>query len=90
MPFVVLEEISTMPEGPSLVIARGEMISFKGKKVIACSGNSKIDKERLVNKKLLAIRTWGKHLLLEFKDFSVRIHFLMFGTYRVNEKKDAA
>jgi endonuclease-8 len=78
-----------MPEGPSLLIAREQMISFEGKKVIAVSGNSKIEKDRMLNKKLVQIRTWGKHLLLCFKGFSVRIHFLMFGTYRVNETKDA-
>src|SRR5689334_13699946 len=78
-----------MPEGPSLLIAKEQLLPFKGKKIIAIAGNSKIDKERMLNKKLLDIRTWGKHLLLSFKDFSIRIHFLMFGTYRVNEKKDA-
>ncbi|MFL5742733.1 MAG: endonuclease [Flavisolibacter sp.] len=82
-------QIQDMPEGPSLVIAKEEMIGFKGKKVIAVSGNSKIEKERMLQKKLLDIRTWGKHLLLYFGGFTVRIHFLMFGTYRVNEKKDA-
>src|SRR3982751_3137814 len=79
-----------MPEGPSLIIAREQMISFEGKKVIAVSGNSKIEKDCMLNQKLLEIKTWGKHLLLCFKGFTVRIHFLMFGTYRVNEKKDAA
>lgn len=79
-----------MPEGPSLVIARDEMMLFKGKKVTAVSGNSKIDKERMVGQKMIDIKTWGKHLLLCFEDFTVRIHFLMFGTYRVNEVKDAA
>jgi endonuclease-8 len=79
-----------MPEGPSLLIAKEAMISFKGKKVIGISGNSKTDKERMLNKKLLDIRTWGKHLLLCFDGFTVRIHFLMFGTYRVNEKKAGA
>ena len=77
-----------MPEGPSIVIAKEEMFPFAGKKVIAVSGNSKTDKERVLNKKLLDIITWGKHLLFCFDDFSIRIHFLMFGTYRVNAKKD--
>jgi|SRR5215211_2563907 len=79
-----------MPEGPSLVIAKEEMILFKGKKVLAVSGNSKTDKDRMLNKKLVDIKTWGKHLLLCFNHFTVRIHFLMFGTYRVNSTKDAA
>ena len=78
-----------MPEGPSLVIAREEMLQFKGKKVIAVTGNSKMEKDRMVNRKLLEIRTWGKHLLLCFDRFTIRIHFLMFGKYLVNETKDA-
>ncbi len=77
-----------MPEGPSLVIAKEEMSPFIGKKIIAASGNSKTDKERIVNKKLLNIITWGKHLLFCFDKFSVRIHFLMFGKYLVNEKRE--
>ena len=79
-----------MPEGPSLVIAKEEMLLFKGKKLVAVSGNTKIDKDRLLNKKLVDIRTWGKQLLLCFNGFTVRIHFLMFGTYRVNAKKETA
>lgn len=77
-----------MPEGPSLIIAKEEMLSFIGKKVIAVSGNSKTDKERILNKKLLAIKTWGKHLLFCFDKFSVRIHFLMFGKYVVNAQRE--
>jgi endonuclease VIII len=78
-----------MPEGPSLLIARVAMLMFKGKKIITVSGNSKIDQTGLPKKKLNDIKTWGKHLLLCFNGFTIRIHFLMFGTYRVNERKDA-
>jgi endonuclease VIII len=79
-----------MPEGPSLVIAREALQPFIGKKVIAVEGNTKIDKARMLNKKLLDVRTWGKHLLLCFSGFSVRIHFLMFGSYTVDSTKDRA
>lgn len=78
-----------MPEGPSLLIAKEEMLPFKGKKVIAASGNSKIEKDRMLNKKLVDIKTWGKHLLLCFDKFTIRIHFLMFGKYLVNNAKEA-
>ena len=77
-----------MPEGPSLIIAREEMMPFIGKKVIGVTGNTKTDKERLANKKLLDIKTWGKHLLLCFSGFTVRIHFLMFGKYLVNTRRE--
>ncbi len=76
-----------MPEGPSILLAKEEMQQFAGKKVIAVSGNSKIDQSRLEGHKIIAFKSWGKHLLICFKDFTVRIHFLMFGSYRVNERK---
>ena len=79
-----------MPEGPSLVIAKEELQQFVGKKIVAVEGNSKIGIERLLNKKVLDIKTWGKHLLLCFDEFTIRIHFLMFGTYYVNSSKDAS
>lgn len=78
-----------MPEGPSIVIAKDEMAGFIGKKVISAAGNTQIDIQRLENKKLVTIKTWGKLLLLCFEGFTVRIHFLLFGTYSVNETKDA-
>ncbi|MBA3647989.1 MAG: endonuclease [Chitinophagales bacterium] len=75
-------------EGPSLIILKEEVQSFIGKKIEKIGGNSKTDKERLINQKILDFKTWGKHFIICFKDFSVRIHFLMFGSYRINEKKE--
>src|SRR5215212_376993 len=74
-------------EGPSLVILKEEIKAFKGKKIIDVSGNTKIEKERFKNKTVRNFKSWGKHFLICFDDFFVRIHFLMFGSYRVNEKK---
>ncbi len=76
-----------MPEGPSIIIAKEAVEIFENHVVIAASGNAKIDLSRLENKKLLEVRTWGKHLLLCFSGFTIRIHFLMFGTYLINESK---
>ena len=78
-----------MPEGPSIVILKEQVGSFTGKKIISATGNAKIDVQRLENKKILAFKTWGKHFLICFDTFTVRIHLLLFGTYRINEKKDA-
>jgi endonuclease VIII len=74
-------------EGPSLIILKDEIKSFKGKKVVAASGLAKINYARLIGQKIKAFKTWGKHFLIEFPKFSLRIHFLMFGSYRVNERK---
>lgn len=78
-----------MPEGPSIVIAAEAAEIFKGKTIASVSGNTSIDKGRLVNNKVTDVRSWGKHFLICFKDFTLRIHFLLFGSYLVNEEKDA-
>jgi endonuclease VIII len=76
-----------MPEGPSIVILKEEAKAFTGKKITAVSGNSKTDLSRLLNQQVISFKSWGKHFLICFKGFTVRIHFLLFGSYRVNEKK---
>jgi endonuclease VIII len=75
-------------EGPSLVILKEEVRQFKGKRIVEASGLSKLQYERMVGQKIKAFRSWGKHFLIEFKTFSLRIHFLMFGSYRINERKE--
>ena len=79
-----------MPEGPSVVILTNLCKPFIGKKIIAAGGNTKIGKERLDGKKIVDFKSWGKHFLICFSDFTVRIHFLMFGSYRINEERDLA
>ncbi len=80
-----------MPEGPSIVILKElvDEIQLKGKKVIDVSGNTKIDKLRMLNQEVCEIKSWGKHFLICFNDFSLRVHFLLFGTYRINERKES-
>jgi endonuclease VIII len=74
-------------EGPSLVILKQQIKSFKRKKIVEASGLAKIDYERLHGKRVKSFKTFGKHFLIEFSKFSLRIHFLMFGSYRINETK---
>ena len=75
-------------EGPSLVILKEEIKAFKRKKILAVSGNTKIEKERFENKTVKDFKSWGKHFLICFDTFFVRIHFLMFGSYRVNQERE--
>jgi endonuclease-8 len=77
-----------MPEGPSILILKEDVQQFTGQKILTVSGNSAIDIQRLNNKTILAFKTWGKNFLICFDDFSVKIHLLMFGTYRINERKE--
>lgn len=76
-----------MPEGPSIIILREASSSFAGKKVLAVSGNSKVDIARADGKVVLAFKNWGKHFFICFKDFTIKIYFLLFGSYRINEAR---
>ncbi len=79
-----------MPEGPSIVILKELTTDFIGKKITSVEGNSKIDIDRLHGLKINDIRSWGKHFLICFDDFVLRIHFMLFGSYRINERKESA
>jgi len=79
-----------MPEGPSIVILKEEVQPFIGKKIINVEGNSKQDIQRLSGQKIIDFKSWGKHFLICFKTFTVKIHFMLFGSYRINEQKESA
>jgi endonuclease VIII len=68
-------------EGPSLYLAANQLKPFKGKTVLSVSGNSKIEKERMLQKKVKNIFAWGKHLIIQFDEFALRTHFLLFGAF---------
>jgi endonuclease VIII len=76
-----------MPEGPSILLIKEQIAPlFTGKKVTMVMGNAGIAKEKLLKQKITAIRSWGKHLLICFPQFTVRIHFLLFGSYSLQEQ----
>jgi endonuclease VIII len=80
-----------MPEGPSIVILKEEASGIAGRKIIRVAGNTTIEKERLQGERIEALRSWGKHFLVELQlDFSLRVHFMLFGSYRINEEKSGA
>jgi endonuclease-8 len=78
-----------MPEGPSIVILKELAQQFKNKKVLNAFGNAKIDKASLINKKVIDFKSWGKHFLICFPHTTLRIHFLLFGSYSFNEQTKA-
>jgi len=82
-----------MPEGPNLIMLKENLSPFKGRRVTAASGYAKnVDPDMLKGNTLKDIKTWGKHLLLVFEDFTLRIHQGLFGSYKVNQptKRNAA
>ena len=82
-----------MPEGPTIVLLKQALKTFKGKSITAASGYAKnIHPGMLVGKGIIGFKSWGKHLLIVFKNFSVRVHMGLFGSYKINSqgKKNAA
>ncbi len=68
-------------EGPSIHLAAEQLRPFVGRRVEAVAGNSTIGIDRMAGKRLGEIFAWGKHLVLQFDRFALRIHFLLWGTY---------
>jgi len=78
-----------MPEGPSIVILKEAVQEFRGKRPLVISGNTKTDLDKIKNKKITDFKSWGKHFLICFDKITIRIHFLLFGSYRINETREA-
>lgn len=79
-----------MPEGPSIVILREEAARFVGQRIERVGGNSRIDIQRMHGCRVASLRSWGKHFLVGFGEFTLRVHFMLFGSYRIDERRDAA
>ncbi len=73
-------------EGPSLYLAAEWLAPFVGKIILAVEGNTRIGKERLFGKKIVDIFSWGKHLIFQFDDFALRVHFLLYGSFEATVK----
>ena len=76
-----------MPEGPTIIIVKETISPFIGNKIIAAKGYADIDFSLLEQKKITSIQTWGKHLFICLKDINIEIHFRMFGSYLINDRK---
>ena len=77
-----------MPEGPSIVILREQTQRFVGKIIRNAEGNSRLDKSGLIGQRVLSIRSFGKQFLIELPELTIRIHLMMFGSYRIDERAD--
>lgn len=76
-----------MPEGPSILHLRNQLLPFKGKIVKKAGGYGPMPTKWIEGKKLLDISTWGKHLLFVFSNGTVRVHLMLFGEVLINERK---
>jgi endonuclease VIII len=68
-------------EGPSLHLAAEQLQPFAGRRIETVSGNSRIGIDRLAGRDVKEIFSWGKHLVLQFDTFALRVHFMLWGTF---------
>ena len=68
-------------EGPSIHLAAEQLRPFVGRRVLRVTGNSRIGIDRLNHRVVRDIFAWGKHLVLQFDRFALRVHFLLWGTF---------
>ena len=76
-----------MPEGPTIIVFKKRIEQFEGKKVTESGGYRNPYAERISGQKLLKIETYGKYLILQFKEFFITVHFGLFGSFLVNDSK---
>lgn len=75
-----------MPEGPTIKILKEKLLPFIGHKIIEAKGYAKgFNPLVLQNQTVTDIKSWGKHLLICFDDFAIRLHMGLFGSYKINE-----
>ncbi|MEM5829896.1 MAG: DNA-formamidopyrimidine glycosylase family protein [Candidatus Aenigmatarchaeota archaeon] len=75
-------------EGPGVKVI-SEKLKFLNDCIIEeVGGNSKkIEKEKLVGKKIKNVFSYGKNLLIEIENKRyIKIHFLMYGSYSIDKK----
>ena len=68
-------------EGPSIHLAVEQLRPFAGRRILRVAGNSRIGIDRLRHRVVRDIFAWGKHLVLQFDRFALRVHFLLWGTF---------
>jgi endonuclease-8 len=77
-----------MPEGPSIVLLREATEQFIGRRILAVEGNSKQPIQRLTHRVVRGVLSWGKHYLIDLGSSWIRIHFGLFGSWRVDTDDD--
>lgn len=89
-PGTILSAGSIMPEGPSIIILKERVQQFKNKRTTSVTGNSKkINMGSLEHQIVRDFKSWGKHFLICFDHVTIRVHFLLFGSYLIDERKAA-
>lgn len=50
-------------------------------------GNAHFEKEAFINQTIQEVYAYGKRLVIQTEDYALVTHFLMYGSYRINEQR---
>jgi len=74
-------------EGPPLKAIAEELSFLTDKKTTSVFGSAKIEKELLEGRTIQRVYSRGKNLLFQFPEYTVRVHFVMFGSYTIDNPR---
>jgi len=74
-------------EGPSIHNLQEKLRIFLNNKISTAFGNAKFDKEELVGQKIKDIYAFGKRLIIQLDTHALVTHFLMYGSFRMDEER---
>jgi endonuclease VIII len=72
-------------EGPGVRMIVEQLGPLAGRMVTSAGGSSRIDYGKITGQRLRQVHCIGKLLFLRFPRVSIRIHFLMWGRYRLDD-----
>lgn len=76
-----------MPEGPTIVTFKKRLNPFEGQVITEAGGYNNPYSEEMSGQVLEEIGTYGKYLILQFKDFFITVHFGLYGSLLINDYK---
>ena len=74
-----------MPEGPSILTLKNQLKFFIGKTITKANGYADIDYAKLKNKKVLDVKSWGKHFFICLTNTNIEMHLRLFGSCMINK-----
>lgn len=76
-------------EGPSVRALADRLRGLlAGKRISRAGGNTrKLDPRELVSKRIYEVESVGKRLIIKLESSALAIHFLMYGSYSIGEKR---
>lgn len=75
-------------EGPSVHALADDLAFLEGQRIESTVGNARQPIDQLEGCRIERVRAVKKRLVIETDGPAAVIHFLMYGTYRINERRD--